>query len=76
MFKILFYHANTLYFEDLQNSLFLSVAALDFKTHLEIHSPEVASNLQWLRSIQKQMDDDELVDYCNSNNIDLLCISM
>jgi len=76
MFKILFYHANTLYFEDLQNSLFLSVAALYFKTHLETHSPEAASNLQWLRPIQKQIDDDELVDYCNSNNIDLLCISM
>lgn len=76
MFKILFYHANTLYFEGLENSLFLSVAAVYFKTHLEVNAPEVAKNLQWLRSIQKQTTDDELVDYCVDNNVDLLCISM
>lgn len=76
MFKIGFYHANTLYFEKLENTLFLSVAAIYFKTHVEINAPDIACQLEWIRPIQKQISDQELIDYCNNNNLDMLAISM
>lgn len=75
MYKILFYHANTLYFDELKNSLFLSTAAIYFKTHIDINAPDIADKIDWLLPIQKKISDDELIEYCNSNQVDLLCLS-
>jgi tRNA A37 methylthiotransferase MiaB len=75
MYKILFYHANTLYYEDLENTLFLSIASIYFKTHIDLNDPEISDKIDWLLPIQKKVSDDELIEYCNSNQVDLLCIS-
>jgi len=75
MYNILFYHANTIYFEP-ENSLFLSIVSVYFKTYIEINKPEIANQLNWHRPFQKQLDDDKLVEYVNSNKIDLLCLSI
>lgn len=76
MLNLLFYHANTIYFQGLTNSLFLSIVSIYFKTFVEVNKPEIASKINWHRPIQRQIDDDALVNYCNDNKIHLLCLSV
>lgn len=76
MVNILFYHANTLHNSNLENSLFLSIAAVYMKTYLETNHSDIAKQLNWLRPLQKQLTDKQLIDYCNDNKVDLLCLSI
>jgi len=76
MYNVLFYHANTIYFNEPENSLFLSIVSVYFKTYIEINKPDIANQIKWHRPFQKQLDDDKIVEYINSNKIDLLCLSI
>lgn len=67
--KVFFYHAGDL----LSKTFFLSVTDLYLKTHLDISYPDVATQVEWLTPSQHIMSDDELVNFCNEADVDLLC---
>lgn len=69
--KILFYYSAI----SSQGLIFLGTAHLYLKTYLDINYPTVAENVTWLDSIQTIISDDELVEICNSQEIDYLCTS-
>jgi tRNA A37 methylthiotransferase MiaB len=76
MYNVLFYHANTVNHGNLENSLFLSVSAIYLKTYVELNDTHVAQSLNWSRPIQRKVTDEELIEICNSTDVDLLCLSL
>lgn len=76
MIKVLFYHATDSSPLTAQNKkLFLSVAAIYLKTHLEINYPDIAKQIEWLIPLQHRLSDDELLKICHEQQPDLLCTS-
>lgn len=74
MLKVLFYHAN--YITEAptsENSLYLSLASLYLKTYLELNHPDIGEQLEWMIPIQGRLTDQELVNFCNKHQPDLLC---
>jgi wyosine [tRNA(Phe)-imidazoG37] synthetase (radical SAM superfamily) len=75
MFKVFFYHANDTIGISLTSQIYLGVAALYLKTHLDKEKPHIAEQIEWLRPRQQKFTDDELVEYINNNKPDLVCTS-
>lgn len=78
MINIAIYQCNKIPNQNSSDSkaLYLGVAALYLKTYIDIHRPDFAQNLTWNTPIQVAMSDQDLIDYCWSNNITVLGISM
>jgi hypothetical protein len=76
MIKVLFYHATDSSPSTAQNKkLFLSIAAIYLKTHLEINHSDIAKQIEWLIPLQHRLSDDELLKICHEQQPDLLCTS-
>jgi hypothetical protein len=75
MFKILFYHANDCLVTNNQSIIYLGIASLYLKTHIETTNFEIGKQIQWLLPLQKKLSDAELIEYCNTVKPDLLCTS-
>jgi wyosine [tRNA(Phe)-imidazoG37] synthetase (radical SAM superfamily) len=75
MLKVLFYHANDTVTHHGDSILFLGIASLYLRTHLEHSESEFSNQVEWLLPIQQSLTDDELIDYCNKTKPDLLCTS-
>jgi tRNA A37 methylthiotransferase MiaB len=71
--KIFFYHANDILF--MESALFLGIAALYLKTYIDHNRPEIKDKLVWMLPEQRLLSDEELVDLCVKENVDLLCTS-
>jgi tRNA A37 methylthiotransferase MiaB len=69
-FKILFYHAGTVY-----GDVWLYPAVLQLKTHIDLFCPEIADRIEWLVPIQQQINNEELVKHIEQHDVDLLCTS-
>jgi hypothetical protein len=75
MLRVLFYHSNDCLTQQFDTVLFLGIASLYLKTHIEINNPELAKELDWLLPIQKRLTDDEFVEYCDKFKPDIICSS-
>jgi putative methyltransferase len=76
MIKVLFYHAGDSSPISAQSKkLFLSIAAIYLKTHLEIYHSDIAKQVEWLIPLQHRLSDDELLKICHDQQPDLLCTS-
>ena len=75
MLKVLFYHANDTLTHSHETVLFLGIAALCLRTHIETSHPEIGNQIEWLLPIQNRLTDQELIDYCNEVKPDLICTS-
>lgn len=74
MVKVLFYHANYITEDSLSgNSLYLSLASLYLKTYIELNFPDLGDQIEWITPIQHRLTDQELIDFCNEQQPDLLC---
>lgn len=78
MLNVVLYHCNLIPKQDQVQStqLYVSVATLYLKTYVDLTRPEVASQLNWHLPIQHAMTDQELIDYCWDNEIDVLGLSL
>lgn len=75
MIKVLFYHANDGLSDPSEPILFLGIASLYLKTHIEITQPEIAKEIEWLLPVQTRLTDKEFVEYCNNVKPDIICTS-
>ena len=76
MIKILFYHCNdTIGLANNSNQLYLGVAALYLKTYIDNTNPDTAKQLDWMIPIQRKLSDEDLIDYLNTHQPDILCTS-
>ena len=71
--KVFFYHANDLLAGT--NTLFLSVVVPYLKTYIDYNTPEIADSIEWVLPSQYKKTDEELIQFCNEQNIDVLCTS-
>ena len=71
--KVFFYHANDLLAGT--NTLFLSVVVPYLKTYIDYNIPEIADSIEWVLPSQYKKTDEELIQFCNEKNIDVLCTS-
>ncbi len=77
MLKVLFYHANdSLEPKDKEKKiLYLGIASLYLKTHIDINHPDLAKQIDWMLPIQHRLSDQDLIDVCNTQQPDLICSS-
>ena len=80
MLNVLFYHANDVHSQDevktgADGFFFLSVAALYFKTHIDICYPDIANEINWLVPIQHKKTDTQLINLINKLKPDVICTS-
>ena len=80
MLNVLFYHANDVHSQDevktgADGFFFLSVAALYFKTHIDICYPDIANEINWLIPIQHKKTDTQLINLINKLKPDVICTS-
>ena len=75
MLNVLFYHANDHLVEKKDSVLFLGIASLYLKAHIELTNPELAKQINWLLPIQKKLTDEEFISYCNKVQPDIICSS-
>lgn len=71
MKKVLFYYS----FTGGQFTLVLGTAHLYLKTYLETTNPRIGQQIQWLPPQQTTIPDADLINLCNSQQIDFLCTS-
>jgi tRNA A37 methylthiotransferase MiaB len=65
--RLLFYHAG--------DHAWLYPTALQLKTYIDLLYPNLAEHLDWLIPIQQQVSDQQLIDYINETDTDVLCTS-
>lgn len=77
MLKVLFYHGNDVLVPEQGQStiLYLGLASLYLKTHIEINDSEIAKQIDWMLPIQGRLTDDQFVDLCDKEKPDLICSS-
>lgn len=74
--KILFYHAGgNSPAAELDKTAWLYPAALQLKTYIDLLYPELVEQLEWIVPIQQEITDQELIDYVNLLDVDILCTS-
>jgi len=67
-FRILLYHAGG-------TKSWLYPAVLHLKTYVDVTYPEIADQLEWLVPIQQTLTNEELLDYVEQHEPDVLCTS-
>ena len=70
--KILFYHAGGTFAD---HTTWLYPAVLQLKTYIDLFYQDIADQLEWLVPIQKEMSDDELIQYIEQTDVNVLCTS-
>ena len=73
MLNIAFYHKQ---FVGTGNEMHVATSALYLKHYIDTHKPEIAAQLHWEIPVQGSLTDQELIDFCYDNNVDVLCISL
>lgn len=68
--KILFYHAG-----GDRGMVWLHPTVLQFKTYIEVFYSHLSAHLEWLIPLQNEVSDDELIQYIEHSNADILCTS-
>mgnify|MGYP003657567770 CR=1 FL=1 len=53
----------------------IKVNVLTFKTFIDIIYPDLAEKLEWVLPIQDSMTDEEVLQYIEQTNTDILCTS-
>jgi tRNA A37 methylthiotransferase MiaB len=71
MLKILFYYDTQV----VADQVFVCTAHLYLKTYIEKTNPELGSELHWVVPQQTAISNEELIQLCNDNDVDLLCTS-
>jgi radical SAM superfamily enzyme YgiQ (UPF0313 family) len=75
MFKIFFYHASDSIGYNTDRQIYLGIAALYLKTHIDHNKKHIADKIEWLVPVQQKMSDEELIDKLNKENPDIFCTS-
>jgi tRNA A37 methylthiotransferase MiaB len=81
MIKVLFYHKVAIFTSSFENNysrdgtktIYPALASVYLKTYLEVNSPDVAANVQWLSPIQLEKSNEELIEIINREKPDLFC---
>ena len=74
--KILFYHAGSnTPASHVEKTAWLYPAALQLKTYIDLFYPELVNKLEWIIPIQQEITNQELIDYVNLLEVDILCTS-
>jgi radical SAM superfamily enzyme YgiQ (UPF0313 family) len=73
MLNIAFYHKQ---FVGNGNQMHVATSALYLKHYIDTHKPEIAAQLHWEIPVQGSLTDQELIDFCYDNKVDVLCISL
>ena len=77
MLNVLFYHGlDTIKSSDNKNqNLYLSIVILYLKTYIDINKPGIADQINWILPEQHKISDEELINLCYDNKVDILCTS-
>ena len=76
MLNILFYHANdTINASVYKKDIWLGISSLYLKTYIECNDTTISEEINWLLPKQRKLSNSELVEYCVTNKVDLLCTS-
>jgi tRNA A37 methylthiotransferase MiaB len=77
MLNVLFYHAFDIYGirHPSCRDIYLSTVVLYLKTYIDTNFPELTNKINWLTPEQQKLTDQELINYCSDNQVDLLCTS-
>jgi tRNA A37 methylthiotransferase MiaB len=81
--KVLFYHSIDVFASSFEttvhntgkSAVYIALAALYLKTHLDLNKPEIAKNVEWLLPIQLEKTNQELIEIINREKPDLFCTS-
>ena len=75
MFKIFFYHASDSIGYNTDRQIYLGIAALYLKTHIDHNKKHIADKIEWLIPQQEKLSDKDLIDKLNKENPDIFCTS-
>jgi tRNA A37 methylthiotransferase MiaB len=75
MFKIFFYHANDSIGYNTDRQIYLGIAALYLKTHIDHNKKHIANKIEWLIPQQEKLSDKDLIDKLNKEKPDIFCTS-
>lgn len=73
MLRILFYHAGDTLGFDTSRQIYLGLAGLYLKTHIDANRPNIANQLHWCLPKQQKLSDDDLIALIEKEKPDLFC---
>lgn len=75
MIKIFFYHASDSIGFDSDRQMYLGIAALYLKTHIDHYRTHIADKIEWLVPQQEKLSDEDLIEKLNKENPNIFCTS-
>jgi tRNA A37 methylthiotransferase MiaB len=76
MINLAFYYCCQEFSNNANRMVYVPVTACYLKTHIDYERQDLASQLNWVLPIMHQVSDEELIDFCWTNNVDVLGVSM
>jgi tRNA A37 methylthiotransferase MiaB len=76
MLNLAFYYCCQEFSNGTNQMLYVPVTACYLKTHIDFERKELAAELNWILPIVRGISDQDLIDFCWTNKVDLLGVSL